>query len=296
MRSYVFILMPLVVSGCMSMNPPKVARSLYQPQDGTNGGYSEARIDDKVMVTRFAGNGNTHRDDASAFSQFRALELCKEQGFRITRILSSKDLSTSQTVQRTSNFNFGNANASVNGFGQPFPSAYYSGTANQVGVSNTWNQTFNYPTFDTFFSCKNQAYLAKLNLKEISAEDAKPFVKDLMGVVQIQDFIEGSPNRDILRIGDFILRINGERIRTLAEGMNAIDGAKDKDQIKFLIVRDGKLLTVNAKAVDGTTMLEESAKKFLATVCSNVLELKNRSICLSQDRGTASPGNSAKPN
>ena len=89
-----------------------------------SGGYSEKKIDDKLYVTRFAGNAYTHPNDALVFSILRAVEICQENGFKFARVVGGKDLSSSKTVQRTSNYNYQ----------QP---TYFNGTANS-------NTNYNY--------------------------------------------------------------------------------------------------------------------------------------------------------
>jgi hypothetical protein len=258
-RKWVFLIACVYLSvGCAT------TRTKYEPE-GKRGGYSDKELDDKgIMVARFAGNAFTNSNDALALSEFRALEVCYERGFKVARMYGTQNLSAAQTIQRSSSDFSATGNRN-----------YISGNGN----STTWNQTVHYPTFDTYFSCTNQAYMTKVKLKVISAEDMKPLVKDLMGALQVQDFLDDSPNRDLLQIGDFIIKVEGTRVQNMAAVINAIDRSKNKDGIALGIIRDGKSLTVSVKAVDGTSVLEKETKKLIFKACTNVPEIADRPIC-----------------
>jgi hypothetical protein len=286
-KYFCLFLLSIAISGCGTM------RTKYQPQ-GDSGGYSEQKVDDKIMVARFAGNAHTSKGDASAFSAFRATEICKEQGLKIARLYITKDISTSQVVQKTSNYNYqqptyvsGHANSNTNynyyggGYGQTNTNTSLNGTVSggsSQGGSTAWQETYIYPTFDTYFSCTNQAFMTYVRLKEVSAEDAKPYVKDLMGFVQIDEIFDESPNKGILQVGDFMVKVNGNRIQSQPQYVSAIDASKDKNRIVIQIIRDGKPRIVNIKAVDATAMLEEQTVKIIGAVCA-APEVKNRPIC-----------------
>ncbi|MBK8201503.1 MAG: hypothetical protein IPK68_03990 [Bdellovibrionales bacterium] len=79
-------------------------RTKYEPYS-TAGGYSEANVDEHIMVARFAGNAYTNKGDAAKLSNFRATEICYEKGYKALRIYDIKDLSSSQTVQKSSSYN-----------------------------------------------------------------------------------------------------------------------------------------------------------------------------------------------
>ena len=75
---FVITLSVLALAGCAT------TRTKYQPH-GNAGGYSEQKVDEKIMVARFSGNAYTHANDAMIFSQFRAIEICKDGGYKIDR-------------------------------------------------------------------------------------------------------------------------------------------------------------------------------------------------------------------
>ena len=257
-----------VLTGCAH------ERTMYHPQSGTSGGilgedtsggYSESKVDDNIMVARFVGNAYTHPSFAFVFSQFRAVEICLGKGFKIAKIYGSDDKSSSQTVQRTNFTDYGT-----------------------YGVGATsWNDTYHYPVADTYFSCANQVYMTKVKVKKISVDDMKPFVKDLMGAVQVIDYIEGSPNQDILQVGDFITKVNSTRVQNLNQYGDAINSAIDKNKIVLNIVREGKPMTVKVKAIDSTSLVEEENFKVVANACKQS-EMESKQICSSVQRVPAS--------
>ncbi len=111
-RLFVMCLL-FLVSACAT-------RTQYKPH-GQSGGYSETKIKDNIYMSRFSGNAYTHADDAKAFAQFRAIEVCRDLDFKVTKILSIDNKTTSQSVQKSSSYNYqqptnfiGNSNTSTN--------------------------------------------------------------------------------------------------------------------------------------------------------------------------------------
>lgn len=295
-RSVSLLAVLLMFAGCAN------TRTKYQPMD-KSGGYAEKLIDNKTMMTRFAGNAFTNANDAMVLSQFRAVELCRDKGFVGARVIGFQDLSTSQTVQRSSTstsstpvkvrgnrYSTGTANCYAG-------SCYGSGTANysakatggdQYSQTNTWNETYHYPTFDTYFRCANESHRLGANIKPISAEDMKPYVQDLMGAVQVQGFSDDSPNKDALQVGDLITKVDGARIQNNAQFIAAVEDAKSKDKVQLRIVREGKAITVVAKAIDATDSFKTDNQKLVSSVCSVASEVRDRPVCAGAERVPAS--------
>lgn len=268
-------------------------RTEYAPY-GENGGYRDKDISDRLTVARFAGNAYTHPRDARLFSQFRALEICRSRGRKIARIWGIEDRSSSKTVQHTATYNYqapayfsGTANSTTNrrsygqGTDQYNTDTSYSGSIYGGGSqsqSSSWNETFIFPTFDTFFSCTDTVYMTKIKMREISEQDMKPYVKDLMGGVQIETFTDDSPNSNSLSVGDIIIKVNGERIRNVPQYGAAVDAATDRDNLRLTVIRDGREIFVNGKSVDVSDMFENEARDLISSACS-VPEVQGRKIC-----------------
>jgi hypothetical protein len=286
----------LLFAGCAS------TRTKYQPMD-ESGGYAEKVIDNKTMMSRFAGNAFTNANDAMVLSQFRAVELCRDKGFVGARVLGFQDLSTSQTVQRSSTSTSSTpvkvrGNRSSTGTANCYAgSCYGSGTSNysatatggdQSSQTRTWNETYHYPTFDTYFRCANESHRLGANIIPISADDMKPYVQDLMGAVQVQGLSDDSPNKEVLQVGDFITKVDGTRVQNNAQLISAVEDAKSKNKIKVRIVREGKAQTVVISAINATDSFKEENQKLVTSICSNASEVRDRPLCAGAGRVPAS--------
>lgn len=278
-------------------------RTKYQPQ-GESGGYSEARVDSNVMVARFSGNAYTHKNDAQIFSQFRAIEICREQGYKVARPMGQEDKTSSKTVQKTSNYTYqnptyfngtANTNTNYNYYGG---NTLYSNSNTNVngtitggdtyGGSQTWNETYVFPTIDTYFSCANEINLAGLEMKVLTPEEVKDLAKDKLGGVQVMKHGDDSPNKDIFQVGDIVLKVDNKRVLTVLDFGKMINESKDKNAIPASIVREGVPKNIKFKAVDKTSDFEEMNNQVVRTACT-VQEVKSRPIC-QQVRGLSSTG------
>lgn len=263
-------------------------RTQYKPH-GSNGGYSETMLDEKVMVVRFAGNTHTKQSDAAMFSQFRAIEICKENGFKVARLYHIADKSVKVDVQRT----FSQTDTSpthFNGTARRTSSSNYNlqGTAyggETQSKSSSWTETLVSPTYDTYFKCTNKINVLGVSLKDVNIEDMKPYVKDLMGAVQIDMVHDDSANKKILRAGDIIVKIDNERVNNNIQLINALDSSKNSEKVPVQLFREGKLISTTAKLSDGTETLLTEINKIISAVCT-VEEVKTRPIC--KGRSTAS--------
>lgn len=281
MAKIISILGCAVLAGCAS-------RSKYEPY-GSSGGYSEAAIDKRIMVARFSGNAYTVASDANIFSQFRAVEVCEEKGFRVTRFFGTQNKTVSKDIQR-SHSETSASPQQINGTGYSYGNnVNINGTisgGNSTTNSSAWTQTLKFPTFDTYFTCTNEAYLTKFLGKPVSAEQMKPLVKDLMGAVQVQEIMDGSPNKGVLHVGDIVYKINDERIASVPQLSAIVDSASDKNKIQADIFRDGNAMKVLLQAEDGTQNFAKASEDLKTRACQ-VPEVKKRPVC--SGRFPASP-------
>lgn len=259
-----------LASGC-------VHRTYYAPHS-ESGGYSEKDLGDGTTIARFSANALTHPDDARLLSLFRALEICKSRGKRIARFWATDDKSSSTTVRQTSTQVYQSPTyfSGSKNYGNSFSGSAYGG--NQYGTSLSWDEKLDFPMFDTLFSCGDTAYMTRVTLRVVSDQDMKPYVKDLMGALQIEKIAPDSPNKNVLYLGDIITKVNGLRVRTVPEMSAAIDSTSDKANIKITLIREGKELVVNAQAIDSTQELIAENQKIIQSACV-VPEVKSREIC-----------------
>jgi len=238
-------------------------RTLYHPQDEL-GGYADEQLRGGMFVARFSGNSHTSANDANMFAAFRAIELCKKMGFKFAKILKVENRSTNTAVQRTSSF--------------IYPSSF-GGAA--YGDSYSSNESYNFPVFDAYFSCLNQTYMIGVELKQLKDEEMKDVTKDKLGAVQVVNVDTDSPNQGIFEIGDFVLKINGKRVRNYPEFSQAVDVYQNKDQIPANIIREGNSMKVMFKAKDATDSYLQINQKVIRAACS-LPEIENHEICKSE--------------
>lgn len=281
------LLIAYFVSGCANV-PTK-----YHPYDKT-GGYSDAKIDENISTSQFSGNAYTPKEIASFYSKLRAEEVCKEQGFIGARVFNQADLTTSQTVlksqtktnhapQTYSGTSSTSGNASCYGGScNGSSNSNYSGTLSGGGsTSNTtvWNETYYYPQIVTFYRCSNEMYRTGVDAKNVSIEDMKPYVQDLMGAIQVTDVLDGSPNMSLLSVGDFITKVNGHRIQFNTQYIAEVESAKDKNHIELAVIREGAAKKVIAKAEPQNDWFKGDSAYTIALACSKVPEFKTKPYC-----------------
>lgn len=236
----------------------------YEPH-GPQGGYSDSKVDEHLKGARFAGNQYTDKKDVIILSKFRAQEICNEQGYKFARIFGLKDVTVATDVQMST------AQSQVSGGGM---FSYFRGNAQ----GQSWKQTIQSPSIDTYFTCSNKVYTVQTVLKVLTAEDVKLFVKDLMGAIQVQDILSDSPNKGILQRGDILLRANGERVTTVPQIAAVVDASPDKEKIVVDLIRDGHPLKTKVKAIDTTESNLSDANAIISTACQ-MKTVKKRPLC-----------------
>lgn len=259
-------------------------RTLYQPQDNS-GGFVDGTLEKDIKVSRFSGNAYTAKNDAKRFSEFRAIEVCHERGYKVAKLIETYDNSQNKNVQRTSYYQNQNptyVNATANTINGN-TNIYGTVTGGErYGGSRSWNETYTFPVFDTYFTCINENYVLDTNVQNISAEDIKEFTKDKLGGVQVMDIAESSPNISILKVGDIILNIEESRVLNTIELSKAVNEAKNKTAIKAKIVRNGIHKNINLTAYENTESIMKSNAQLINMACT-IPEVQTRSICESRN-------------
>lgn len=283
----------ILLFGCLLFMPACMTmRTQYAPH-GASGGYSEQMMGEKLGVARFSANTMTDSNLANLFSRLRATELCQQQGGKVPRVLGVLDQTTQQTVQKTSAYSYsdpqtysGTSNTMFNGFGMA--NTMTSGTlsgGSSYGGSTTWNETYSFPAYDTYYHCVARAWDLNVQFRPVSENDMKPYTKDLMAGLQIESIPSESPNQGILSTGDIVIKVDGVRVKNISELVSSVDQAKNKKGIPILLVREGQQMTVRARAEEITKEITEQTEKLLAWGCT-VPEVAERPFCIS--RTTAS--------
>jgi len=296
-RSSILMFSLVYFTGCAT-------RTKYAP-NGEQGGYSLKATTEKMLVARFTGNVHTVKKDASLFSKFRAYEVCVERGFKTVNYIEQRDLTKETQVQHTSSYQYQapttvNATASKSTSYNPYGGGYgigtlesntsTSGTINhgsKTGGSSTWVETNSYPVFDTVFTCENSIYRMGIEMNPVSPADMRPYVKDLMGGLQVgNNFKPNSPNIGRVTAGDLIVKINGSRVDNIEAVRQAVELANNKDRIETVLSREGKHITVYLQAVNVVSDVDQMLGKMISAACS-VPEIQKRPACVNRHTASA---------
>lgn len=272
------------------------SRTKYAPHD-TSGGYSEQRLAPDLILARFVGNALTNSQDAQLLSVFRAVEICSKN-LQYPRILAVQDLTKSQSVQRTSNYQYttptdfsGNvqSNTTYNVFGNNLTAnqtGQFSGQASggqQFGGASSWVETYVFPTFDTYFSCTEKNPLIGIQMQNIAPNQLASLVKDLMGAAQVMEVVPQSPNFSIVKTGDIITHVEGHRIQSDGEFVLELLKRKNINSVKITLLRDGIKKEVKVQVVNDIQSLKKSTAEIVTAACT-IPEVKTRPICNSEYR------------
>jgi hypothetical protein len=166
-----------------------------------------------------------------------------------------------------------------NGFGgaNTMASGTLSG-GSSYGNSQTWEENMSFPAYDTYYHCVSSAWELNIQFRPVSEGDMKQYTKDLMAGLQVDSIGTNSPNQGILSIGDIVIKVNGARVKNISELTYAIDHSKNKKSIPIQIVREGKPMTIMARAEEITKELLDMNEKLLAWGCT-VPEVAERPVC-----------------
>lgn len=121
-----------------------------------------------------------------------------------------------------------------------------------------------------------------VDLEELKQETVKDVVKDFMGAVQVKNLLEGSPNTDILKNGDLITKVNGNRIENKIQFIKQIEMSPNKKNIYISLIREGKLINSNIKVINSTDKIIEEKDKLVNVICSKLPETKSRPFYISR--------------
>lgn len=271
MSSKWFILSLILVIGCGTSPTP------FQ-KEKKNEGYSDSTKDD-LKVSTFKANHYTSPAKARLYAEFRAIQQCLSEGYQYANIIDIFDKTISKEVTKTD----ANVYGPSYGMGMyPFYSRYSSfgvGINYSNVSSRSWNETYVYPVIEVPYTCVNTVYRPKIMFREIPAVEMKHLVKDIKGGVQIQKFLDDSPNEKTLKTDDIILRVNGERIERVYE---LIQYFSDKRQtVKLEVLRDGVKKSASMKAVDVSDVIKPAEEKIVNEACKEkeVKEKYQNTIC-----------------
>lgn len=252
-------------------------RTKYKRYNKKNGGYKERTLENGLRIVSFHANSYTKKKLASTFARFRAIEVCTEENFKLAHLLDSFDRTQSKTITRTTSSGYPSYYYGMSPFWNRYHGfGYGMGWSTQTGSS--WNETIQYPEVEVIYECANDVYEPQVELREVSAEEMKHLVKDLRGALQIESFPAESPDKKTLRVGDIILRGNGERVQERYQLISLFRKNKDH-KIEVEIMRDGQLKTgLTLTGVDATEKMLKAQKEIIQSACKSK-EIKEKKLC-----------------
>lgn len=248
---------------------------------GEYGGYSDDRLNDRVSVTRYVGIDETDPHMAELYSHFRAIEICIERGKNITRFWGTTDRTRAQTSTRSA---YSEYRSPTEYTGQ---SSAYSGAwgvsygASRFGTTSRWNETYIYPTYDTAFSCSNQAFGLGITVVPVKYDEIQAITGDLFDGIRIAAHLGASPNKETLNPGDILLKLGNVRIRTLADLGVLVDESGGKTPLVLTIARAGRLMQVAVKAIDTSREEMMQNRRIIWRACSDS-QIGERLLCASR--------------
>jgi hypothetical protein len=251
-------------------------RTKYQAFDKNQGGYRDKTIDEGIKMVNFKANPQTRPSVTKRFARFRAVEICQAENKKLAHFLDSSDKTTSSTITRTSTTGFPSYYYGMSPFYNRY-SGFGWGLGFSTFDSRAWNETISYPEIEVIFECTNEIYQPMLELRQVSAEEMKHLVKDLRGALQVEKIPTASPNNN-LRIGDIIIRGDGERIYEVYQ-LLTLFRKNEQHNITLDILRDGELKTgIVLKGVDVTEQMLQEQAQLVKKTCG-YKELKDHQLC-----------------
>lgn len=215
-------------------------------------GYSDAEITPDLRVARFIGNPHTKLDEIRLMSMFRAMELCRQEKFRLADIYDNR----------------------IPNHGGEVTSAFHP-------YVDTQETTVGYGMIpvDTYFACRNESYLLGISLTPVPAAEVALFEKDGKGAVRVGEFVMFSPNKEKLKTDDLILELDGKRVTNMADIKTALAHAKDKSHIPAKVISDKHITEVELKAADATIDVSKYQDAIVKAVCANYPGTSDRPVC-----------------
>lgn len=228
-----------------------MGRTTYSPYSLFQG-YSDLNLSADLRVARFVGNTYTSQQSIAMMSAFRAIEICREEKFRLADIYDTKIPSSGGEIK--------------DGY-RP----YIDIQENSVGYGHV--------PYDTYFACRNEIYLLGVLWRPVPASEVSTYAKDGKGAFRIEGFMMFSPNQGRMKVDDLVLEVDGNRIANSSELKAALANAKNKERIPAKVISDKKIQFVELKSADTTSQFLSEQDAFVKAVCDDYPGASDRPIC-----------------
>lgn len=266
MLKRLFLLMNVVwfISGCAM--PTK-----YMSDQG-EGGYSEAKINKLLYLTRFKGNSRTSKQDALDYSIFRAVEICRDNKIKLARLFFIFDFTKEEKVFHTWTSTFQSpsfVSSILSDFGGNVIVQSSVTQGSGYSITNSWSDIITTPQFHTIFACAENQITIDLDLVAVSKDEMKILVKDLLGGMQIHSLAGSSPLNKYFKYGDIITKVNDQRVQDPAMFSYAIETTVEHN-IKINFYRDGKEQVVSVQKIDVSDDALKTQGALIRKVCEKI--------------------------
>lgn len=245
----------------------------YQ-KEKKNEGYSDSSFKE-IKVASFKGNSHTKKDVAKNYAEFRAIEVCRAEN-KHAGIIETLDKSYSKEIRRSSSSSLGPSGFSM----YPYYYSRYSTIGFGVNYNTidtqSWNETYNYPVIEVLFRCEDEVYRPGLTFRELTADQMRDLVKDVKGGIQVEEMI-GNKNKGTLKVGDIIIRGEGERIEHVFQ-LNSLFSQKRKI-VDVELFREGKRLLRKVHSDNITKEVVSHEEEVIKEVCSSKGKPEKNSLC-----------------
>ena len=254
-----FLILLLAVS-CSSSKPTP-----YQKEKKKQG-YSDQAFEE-LRVSRFRANAYTKKNRATLYAEFRAIDQCLAEGKKHANLIDVIDKTVEKEITKSTGGAWG---PSIYGGAYPYYSRYSTigvGIDYSTISTNSWKETMTFPHIEIYYTCADQVFRPKIQLKELSAEEIKHLVKDVKGALQIEKILESSPNKTSVESGDIILKANNKRIQRVYELIGLFN--ESRREVTVDILREGERKRVTLKSADITSEVAQAEEAKIKYACQD---------------------------
>ena len=214
-------------------------------------GYVDSQKGD-LHYTEFHANSYTKVNDTMVMAQYRANKVCAPQQ---SYFLGSEDHSRIRNVTKTS----GTYPYSNVGY-YPYRRGWSLGLGFGSYSSESWQDQEVYPKLKIIYLCGEKFFAPSGKFQKVTAKELSYIYKDLLGAIMVED----PETNSLLKKGDIILRMQGQRVDELAEFYYRFH---HQQQQQLELLRDGVRMTVSVQAQDISDQVQRYNQELISKMC-----------------------------
>ena len=115
--------------------------------------------------------------------------------------------------------------------------------------------------------------------REVSQDDMKPLVKDLMGAIQVTSVDPDSPNFKAIKVGDIVIKVGPDRTQTFFQFDQAIQFSGKNSPVSMELYREGTRKTVRVSTYDASPQFQGLGHALRVDMCQ-LSDFRDRIPCL----------------